>query len=179
MKNIRFIAAAVLAAAVPFVSATGFAQQAEALARTVSVETLHAGEGDPPPAGSYVLVDYVGTLADGTRFDAAERTPLDLNAVVPGFAQGLMQMRRGGHYRMTIPSELGYGNRAVGPIPANSDLIFEVALIDFKTPEDLAALYAEYQKQQEAAARARIEAAQAEQGDAAASSETPVPNSGD
>lgn len=112
-------------------------------ARDVKVETLTAGQGDRPPAGSYVLIDYKGLLADGTVFDHAEHAPMALDEVVPGFARGLVQMQRGGRYRLTIPSELGYGARAMGPIPANSDLVFEIALIDFKTPDEIAALVAQ------------------------------------
>lgn len=112
-------------------------------ARDVKVETLAAGQGDRPPPGSYVLIDYKGLLPDGTVFDQAEHTPMALDEVVPGFARGLVQMQRGGRYRLTIPSQLGYGARAMGPIPANSDLVFEIALIDFKTPDEVAALIAQ------------------------------------
>lgn len=165
--------AAILAAAVLPVSAPAFAQDAapeapaadaapEAPAVTVTVETLTPGEGDPPPAGSFVLVNYKGMLEDGTVFDQADRVPLDLNNVVPGFAQGLVQMQRGGRYRLTIPPELGYGAQASGPIPANSRLVFEIDLIDYKTPEEIRQMMLEIRAQQEAAAKARIDAAQAE-----------------
>ncbi|MCJ2183951.1 FKBP-type peptidyl-prolyl cis-trans isomerase [Novosphingobium sp. 1949] len=160
--------AASLAAAIAFASPAAFAQAsvaatapAPAAEPKVTVETLKSGEGAPPPAGSWVLVNYKGLLSDGTQFDAADGMPLDLSNVVPGFAQGLMQMQRGGHYRMTIPPELGYGAEASGPIPANSTLIFEVDLIDYKTPDEIAEIMAAVQKQQEMAAMQRIEAAKA------------------
>ena len=35
--------------------------------------------------------------------------------------------------RFCIPAAMGYGSQASGPIPANSDLVFQVELLDFKT----------------------------------------------
>ena len=112
-------------------------------ARAVTVETLRAGEGATPSAQDFVLVNYKGMLKDGTVFDQAEKAALPLPRMIPGFAQGIAQMKVGGSYRMTIPSELGYGAKASGPIPANSDLVFEVELLDYKTPEQYAQMVAE------------------------------------
>ncbi len=171
MNRISAVAAFLAAAALPVagvVSAQDAKPQeagstspaADPAAPKVKVETLKAGEGAPPPPGSFVLVNYKGTLEDGTEFDAAEHVPLDLSNVVPGFAQGLLQMQRGGHYRLTIPPALGYGAQASGPIPANSTLVFDIDLLDYKTPEEIAQLMAAIQAEQERAAKARIEAAQ-------------------
>lgn len=113
----------------------------------VRVEALKAGTGDKPPAHSYVLINYKGMLQDGTVFDQAQQMPMPLDEVVPGFAQGLVQMQRGGRYKLTIPPELGYGAQASGPIPANSTLVFEIDLLDFKTAEEIAAMTAQMQAQ--------------------------------
>lgn len=141
------IAAAVLAAVM--MPGAAFAQAPSAAPATpqVKVETLKAGAGEKPPAHSYVLINYKGMLPNGTVFDQAEQTPMPLDEVVPGFAQGLVQMQRGGRYKLTIPPELGYGARASGPIPANSTLVFEIDLIDFKTAEEIAAMMAQMQAQ--------------------------------
>lgn len=144
---LALVAAPAAAQATPFAASTA---QAPAAAPQVKVEAIKAGTGGKPPEHSYVLVNYKGMLQDGTVFDQADRVPMPLDEVVPGFARGLVQMERGGRYRLTIPPELGYGAQASGPIPANSTLVFEIDLIDFKTPEELAALMAEMQRQQQA-----------------------------
>ena len=57
--------------------------------------------------------------------------PLLVGQVIPGFAQGLLRMREGGHYKIHIPAKLGYGANVPpgGPIPPNSDLDFEVKVV--------------------------------------------------
>lgn len=137
-----------------FAQGAAAAPAAATPAPQVKVEAITAGTGGKPPEHSYVLINYKGMLQDGTVFDQAERMPMALDEVVPGFALGLVQMERGGRYRLTIPPELGYGAQASGPIPANATLVFEIDLLDFKTPEELAALMAEMQKAQAAQAGA-------------------------
>jgi FKBP-type peptidyl-prolyl cis-trans isomerase len=95
----------------------------------VRVEAIVPGTGRMPAPDELVLIDYAGRLADGTQFDAGQGAVLFVSRVVPGFAQGLMQMRTGGRYRLFVPADLAYGERGAGPIPPNSDLVFEVTLI--------------------------------------------------
>ena len=93
------------------------------------------GEGPHPAPTDIVLIDYTGTLEDGTVFDTSEGrqpVPLPVMGSIPGFAEGLQMMRKGGTYRLRIPSELAYGATGAGDaIPPNADLQFEVTLIDF------------------------------------------------
>jgi FKBP-type peptidyl-prolyl cis-trans isomerase len=99
------------------------------------IEDLVVGTGPAAASGDTITVHYVGRLSDGTRFDSSydRGQPftfrLGTGAVITGWDQGLVGMRVGGKRRLTIPPGLGYGSRAVGPIPANSTLIFEVDLI--------------------------------------------------
>jgi FKBP-type peptidyl-prolyl cis-trans isomerase FkpA len=97
----------------------------------IQLETLRAGTGGSPTDSDVVIVNYEGRLRDGTVFDANPRAPLPVSNLIPGFTEGLKRMQKGGQYRLTIPAALGYGDQAVGPIPANSDLVFTVELIDF------------------------------------------------
>ncbi|WP_197482816.1 FKBP-type peptidyl-prolyl cis-trans isomerase, partial [Oleiphilus sp. HI0128] len=86
-----------------------------------------------PTANDKVKVHYHGTLTDGTVFDSsvARGQPISfgLNQVIKGWTEGLQLMVVGEKTRLFIPSELGYGNRAAGAIPAGSVLIFDVELL--------------------------------------------------
>jgi FKBP-type peptidyl-prolyl cis-trans isomerase FkpA len=105
----------------------------------VRIVTLEAGEGRTPTEGQFAIIKYEGRLADGTVFDANEEAPFPVQegATIPGFDQAMRQLRVGGRYRLYIPSELGYGAEGRGPIPANSDLVFDVELLDIKTEEEV------------------------------------------
>lgn len=100
-------------------------------------EVLIAGEGEGnPTASSKVTCHYEGRLINGKIFDSSYKrgTPatFPLNRVISGWTEGLQLMNTGSKYRFHIPSELGYGSRAMGSdIPANSTLIFDVELIEF------------------------------------------------
>ncbi|MFQ6372749.1 FKBP-type peptidyl-prolyl cis-trans isomerase [Shewanella sp. YIC-542] len=103
-------------------------------------EVLQAGNGPKPKAEDTVKVKYKGTLIDGTEFDSTEKhggEPIEfpLNRVIPGWTEGVQLMSVGAKYRFVIPSNLAYGERDMGTIPANSTLIFEVELLGV-TPAD-------------------------------------------
>lgn len=111
-------------------------------------KVLEEGSGPSPTLEDVVLVAYVGKLADGKIFDQSEQAPLEVGGVVPGFSQALLKMKKGGHYLVTIPPRLGYGAKAVGPIPANSTLTFDVHLRDFKSKEEIMQMQRQMQMMQ-------------------------------
>lgn len=85
---------------------------------------------------SQIQVHYRGTLeSDGTEFDASYNRgqPLSFTVgkgqVIKGWDDGLLEMCIGDKRKLTIPPEFGYGQRAMGPIPAGSTLIFETELV--------------------------------------------------
>ena len=96
------------------------------------------GEGPEARAGQTVSVHYTGTLQDGTKFDSSRdrgqpfQFPLGGGRVIQGWDEGVAGMKVGGRRRLVIPAELGYGSRAMGPIPPNSTLVFDVELLGVK-----------------------------------------------
>ena len=102
---------------------------------TLVVEDLVVGTGATAGVGDTVTVNYVGTLTNGTKFDSSyDRGQtfsfrIGAGQVIAGWDQGVPGMKIGGKRRLTIPPSLGYGNQAVGPIPANSTLLFDVDLV--------------------------------------------------
>ena len=102
------------------------------------ITDTEVGTGAEAVAGATVSVAYVGRLENGQVFDASENHGgpytfvLGQGAVIQGWDQGLLGMKVGGKRTLVIPPELGYGAQAVGPIPANSTLIFDVELTDVR-----------------------------------------------
>ena len=95
---------------------------------------LKEGTGAKPAAEDTVTVHYTGKLLDGTVFDSSvergEPASFPLNAVIPGWTEGLQLMSEGSQYRLFIPSELAYGSQGAGDkILPNATLIFDVELI--------------------------------------------------
>lgn len=103
-------------------------------------QVLKKGEGETPTDADVALVNYKGSLRDGKIFDQAQRAPFPVTGVVAGFSEALKLMPRGSSYRVWIPSALGYGAQAQGDtIPANSLLVFDIDMIDFKNQAELQA----------------------------------------
>jgi len=97
-------------------------------------EILQEGSGAKPALTDKVKTHYHGTLIDGTVFDSSvdrgEPATFPLNGVIQGWQEGIPLMSIGSKYRFFIPSNLAYGNRAMGgAIAPGSTLIFEVELI--------------------------------------------------
>lgn len=113
----------------------------------ITLEEVQSGSGANPSDADIVLVNYTGRLTDGTEFDKGEMVPFPVTGVVPGFSEGLKRMQKGGKYKLTIPPALGYGAEAKGDIPANSTLVFDVELIDFKSEAEVRAMQEEMMRQ--------------------------------
>ncbi len=97
---------------------------------------LRNGTGPECKKGDTVSVHYTGTLEDGSKFDSSRDRgqpfsfQLGAGRVIKGWDVGVAGMKVGGHRKLTIPAEEGYGAKGAGnAIPPNSTLYFDVELI--------------------------------------------------
>ena len=98
-------------------------------------QVLREGDGPMPTIDDEVVVHYRGTLTDGSQFDSSydrgEPATFRVSGVISGFGEALQLMSVGSHVRVTIPSELAYGETGSGDvIGPNEVLIFEIELLE-------------------------------------------------
>jgi FKBP-type peptidyl-prolyl cis-trans isomerase len=99
---------------------------------------LTDGSGATPAPADTVTVNYRGTFINGTEFDSSYKrnqpAQFPVNGVIHGWTEALMQMKVGSKWQLFVPSELAYGEQGRPGIPPDSTLIFEIELLDTKTP---------------------------------------------
>jgi FKBP-type peptidyl-prolyl cis-trans isomerase FkpA len=89
------------------------------------------GSGTTPTTSSTVTVKYIGKLENGTIFDQSQSgATFQLSQLIKGWQYGIPLIKKGGSIKLYLPPTLGYGCNAVGGIPAGSNLIFTVDLVD-------------------------------------------------
>jgi FKBP-type peptidyl-prolyl cis-trans isomerase FkpA len=90
-----------------------------------------SGSGSAPGVCSAITVKYQGKLTNGVSFDSnTTGVSFILGQLITGWQYGLPLIKKGGSIKLYLPPSLGYGNVAMGSIPANSILIFEIELVD-------------------------------------------------
>jgi FKBP-type peptidyl-prolyl cis-trans isomerase FklB len=97
-------------------------------------QIINKGVGEKPTTNNQVTVHYHGMLTDGTVFDSSiergQPVTFGVTQVIKGWTEALQLMSVGDKWRLTIPSELAYGDQSPTPkISPNSDLIFIVELL--------------------------------------------------
>ncbi|HCU65612.1 MAG TPA: FKBP-type peptidylprolyl isomerase [Rheinheimera sp.] len=109
----------------------------------LKIEDLVVGEGKAAVRGALITSHYRGFLADGTEFDSSYRRGeafqcvLSNGRVIQGWVLGLQGMKVGGKRRLWVPAHLAYGERQIGTmIPPNSDLCFDIELLEVLTRDD-------------------------------------------
>jgi len=101
----------------------------------VKYETLKVGTGDELKPGRIAVFHYVGTLENGKVFDSTRergspyKVAIGTGQLIKGWEEGLPGMRVGETRKIWVPSAMGYRDRETSKIPANSNLIFEVELM--------------------------------------------------
>ena len=89
--------------------------------------------GPSPKLGDIIKVHYEGKLLDGTVFDSSferkQAAIMPLDGLVQAWLEALPMMKVGDEWVLYVPSELGYGEREMGPIPAGSVMVFRLQLL--------------------------------------------------
>ena len=137
----RFVTIAAFCACIMLVAAT----MIEASGRTamtpggVKIEIVKEGQGPLPKQGQTVVVHYIGTLPNGTKFDSSRDRGqpfsfvLGAGKVIRGWDEAVAAMKVGTRAIITIPPAMGYGAQWSGEvIPPNATLIFDVELLEAK-----------------------------------------------
>ena len=108
---------------------------------TMRVIEIEPGSGKHYEPGKLLKVHYSGYLRDGTKFDSSRdrNTPFEFEQgkrkVISGFDNCCEGLRVGGKRRLLIPYQLAYGEKGRPPkIPAKSELIFDIELLDILDP---------------------------------------------
>ncbi|MGA7838101.1 MAG: FKBP-type peptidyl-prolyl cis-trans isomerase, partial [Ignavibacteriaceae bacterium] len=87
-----------------------------------------------------IKLQYYGYFTDGKKFDSSVEKDEPLNITykvqpfIKGFQEGLGLMKKGTKAELIIPSDLAYGSRGNGKIPANSTLVFDIQILDVQKP---------------------------------------------
>ncbi|QHS54901.1 hypothetical protein GWR56_04815 [Mucilaginibacter sp. 14171R-50] len=100
-------------------------------------QVLAEGTGDPITENSQLVVSYTGKTLSGATFDARDDFSLKLSQnIIAGWKIGVPKIKNGGKILLIIPSALGYGPYANGPLPANTVLVFTITIksVDGHTP---------------------------------------------
>ncbi len=107
---------------------------------------LREGDGATAKEGDVVELHYTGWLTDGKQFDSSRsegrqpiKYPLSKDYFILGWVEGVSGMRVGGHRKLVIPGELGYGDRGyveadgTVSIPPGATLVFQVELLSVES----------------------------------------------
>ncbi len=104
----------------------------------LQIEDIEIGEGKACKPGDFVSMHYTGWLTNGKKFDSSidRNEPFEFKLgsgqVIPGWDRGIDGMLVGGKRKLTIPSELAYGEFGAGSIPPSATIIFDVELLVIK-----------------------------------------------
>lgn len=113
-----------------YISAKGITAQADS--RGFFYTILSQGSEVKPDPCSSVKVNYTLHLTNGTDVEANNGVTLSLGSVIAGWQEGLPLIGEGGSIALYLPPSLAYGSQPSGKVPANSNLIFHIDLVDVR-----------------------------------------------
>jgi FKBP-type peptidyl-prolyl cis-trans isomerase len=97
---------------------------------------LKKGSGKKSSGNDKLLVNYSGSLIDGSIFDKSKKgepMELGLGRVIKGWREVLKLMKEGARWEVVIPPELAYGKygfaQKIGPYET---LVFEIELVEIR-----------------------------------------------
>jgi FKBP-type peptidyl-prolyl cis-trans isomerase len=133
----------IVASALVFFVVAGLVGCGEESVRTTEsgmrYEVLKEGKpGTEPQEGDTVAVHYRGELENGVVFDTSAirkepfRFRVGMREVIDGWDEIVRLMTVGSKIKVHIPAKLAYGSQARDTIPANSNLIFTMELVEVK-----------------------------------------------
>lgn len=98
-------------------------------------QILQKGSGSIPKLNEKVKTNYEGTLIDGTVFDSSyqrgQSAQFPVSGVIKGWQEALQLMPVGSKWKLTVPSNLAYGERGAGNlIGPNQTLVFTIELLE-------------------------------------------------
>jgi FKBP-type peptidyl-prolyl cis-trans isomerase FklB len=104
-------------------------------------KVINEGKGNSPKATDTVIVNYRGTLIDGSEFDntytRGKPTTIRVKGVIPGWTEALQLMKEGAKWQLFIPSNLAFGQKGAGSkVGPNATLLFEIELISIAQSSD-------------------------------------------
>ena len=120
-----------------FLATNGKRQGVVTLQSGLQYQVIKDGNGPTPKVTDVVIVNYRGTLIDGTEFDSSYRrgqpAEFQVRGVISGWTEALQLMKAGSKWMLYIPSGLAYGEGGKPPkIGPNETLVFEVELLGVK-----------------------------------------------
>ncbi len=119
-----------------FLAENGRREGVKTLPSGLQYKILKEGDGKKPTDSDTVVVNYRGTLINGTEFDSSkpgQPATLEVFKVIPGWREALKLMPMGSKWQLFVPPELAYGAWGAGPaIGPNETLIFELELLAVK-----------------------------------------------
>jgi FKBP-type peptidyl-prolyl cis-trans isomerase FklB len=136
-EEVRALAEKNVSAGEMFLAANKANEGVVTLDSGLQYKILKAGNGKKPTINDIVVVNYRGTLIDGTEFDNSQKrnapANLPVNKLIKGWSEALQLMPVGSKWQLFIPANLAYGERAMGRvIGPNATVIFDVELVGVK-----------------------------------------------